>query len=265
MNWKFIWRGAGLALTAIGLGLVGFYLLLPSLFPAVPSGPIPPPPTIGSAAGPQPEHWPGLEAVAHYANEPPALAGSAFVLDLGNAMRVAATAAHNFNLAGGLEAIQLRPPGGSIPILELDTLHGTPGRPRLFGIKLTGDYLLLQIESGMRPQAVLMPDGRGGPLPGERVVLYAGVGEAAMKQMPLFGTIFRADRAGAWAAMDATFEPGLMSGSPILSLYTGRVVGMAVAAGQADGHTIIGMHPIGSLVEKALEAREFPALQELAR
>jgi hypothetical protein len=57
--------------------------------------------------------------------------------------------------------------------------------------------------------------------------------------------------------MDDTFEPGLMSGSPIVSLHTGDVVGMALVAGQRQGHTVIGMHPIRSLVNKGLAAREF--------
>ena len=265
MNWKFLFRGTGLALATIGLGLVGVYLLLPSLFPAVPTGLIPPPPTIVAASGPQPEHWPGLEAWADYGNGQPRLAGSAFFLDLNNGQRVAATAAHNFQLEDGLEAIRVSLPGGSVPLLQLDTLHGSPGRPRLFGADLTGDYLLLRIEDEAVLVGVLLPDGRGGPQPGERVVLYPGVGEAAHEQTLLLGTIFRVDRRGAWAAMDSSFEPGLMSGSPVLSLHTGRVVGMALAAGQREGHTVIGLHPIGSLVEKALAAQEFPALANFAR
>jgi hypothetical protein len=54
----------------------------------------------------------------------------------------------------------------------------------------------------------------------------------------------------------------MMSGSPIVSFHTGRVVGMALAAGLREGHTVIGMHPIGSLVEKGLEAVDFIPLSE---
>lgn len=266
MNWKFLFRGTLLALATIGLGLVGaYYLLLPSLFPAIPSGPVPPPPTIVAASGPQPERWPGLEAWADYADGQPTLACSAFLLDLTNGQRVVATAAHCFHLGDGLEAIRVSLPVGSVPILELGTLHGSPGRPRQFGAVLTGDYLLLRIESGADLEGVMLPDDRGSPQPGERVVLYPGVGEAAREQTPLLGTIFMVDRRGAWAAMDTTFEPGLMSGSPVLSAHTGRVVGMAVVAGQQQGQTVIGIVPIGSLLEKALAAREFPALSDFAR
>ena len=37
---------------------------------------------------------------------------------------------------------------------------------------------------------------------------------------------------------------------------------MALAAGLKEGHTVIGMHPIGSLVEKGLEAVDFIPLSE---
>ena len=62
--------------------------------------------------------------------------------------------------------------------------------------------------------------------------------------------------------MDEAFESGMMSGSPVVSFHTGRVVGMALAAGMREGHTIIGMHPIGSLVEKGLEAVDLIPLSE---
>ncbi len=265
MNWKFLWRGTALALGAIGLGLLGLYLVLPRIFPAVPYGPTPPPPTIVADQGPQPESWPGLEAWARYSGEQPALAGSAFLFSLGDGVVVAATAAHSFNLEGGLEAIHLSLPGEPVPLAELQTMHGEPGRPRIFGANLTGDYLLLQIERQFPSEIVLMPDERGAPQPGERVVLYPGVGESAMEQQPLYGTILSVDHRGAWAVMDLVFEPAQMSGSPIFSSHTGRVVGMALAAGQREGHTVIGMHPIGSLLEKALAASEFPALSDFAR
>ena len=62
--------------------------------------------------------------------------------------------------------------------------------------------------------------------------------------------------------MDEAFDPGLMSGSPVVSFHTGRVVGMALAAGLREGHTVIGIHPIGSLVAKGLEAVDLIPLSE---
>ena len=254
MNWRFLLRGTAVALGALALGLAALYLSLPRLVLSVPYGPTPQPPTIQAPQGPLPEAWVGLEARALYRGQSPALAGSAFLFSLGDGLVVAATAAHMFALDTGLEAIALSLPGEPVPLLEINKLRGEPGRPRLLGANLTGDYLLLQVEAAVPLELVLTPDDRGEPQPGERVAIFAGVGESAADRTPLEGTILKVNRDGAWAVMDDAFEPGLMSGSPIVSLHTGDVVGMALVAGEREGHTVIGMHPIGSLVEKASEA-----------
>jgi hypothetical protein len=56
-----------------------------------------------------------------------------------------------------------------------------------------------------------------------------------------------------------------MSGSPFVSEHTGNVVGMAISAGQSEFGLMIGMHPIGSLVNKAEGATVFPLLVEYHR
>jgi hypothetical protein len=63
--------------------------------------------------------------------------------------------------------------------------------------------------------------------------------------------------------MDERFDPSLMSGSPLVSQHTGQVVGMAVAASPRRTRLYLGVHPIGSIVEKAESATEFPKLVEL--
>jgi hypothetical protein len=65
--------------------------------------------------------------------------------------------------------------------------------------------------------------------------------------------------------MDDVFEPGMMSGSPVLSVHTGQVVGMALAATFQDGSLLIGIHPIGSLVAEAEAATVFPRLRDYRR
>ena len=68
-----------------------------------------------------------------------------------------------------------------------------------------------------------------------------------------------------WALMDEQFEPGQMSGSPLLSQHTGQVVGMTVAAAFRRGHTLLGFHPIGSIVRHAQAADAFPKILDYKR
>jgi len=169
---------------------------------------------------------------------------------------VAAAAAHSFNLAGELQIVEFSLDETSI---EFDTLHGLPGVPRTLSMNLTNDYVLFSIQEQHPPGEVLEPDDRGFPQPGERIVLYPGSGNEHGER---WGTILESNQNGAWAVMDESFEAGMMSGSPIVSFHTGKVVGMALAAGLREGHTVIGMHPIGSLVEKGLEADDHIPIAE---
>ncbi len=194
-----------------------------------------------------PTGWPGLAAHATYAGSEPTPSGSGFVFRLPAGGTVAAAAAHSFDLAGELQSVEFSLDEASI---GLDVLHGVPGEPRTLSMNLTNDYVLFSVQEQNSPGYVLEPDERGFPQPGERIVLYPGYGAENGER---WGTILESDRNGAWAVMDDAFEPGLMSGSPVVSFHTGRVVGMALAAGLREGHTVIGMHPIGSLVEKGLQ------------
>jgi hypothetical protein len=65
--------------------------------------------------------------------------------------------------------------------------------------------------------------------------------------------------------MDGAFNPGLMSGSPLVSQHTGQVVGMAVAASRRINRLLIGIHPIGSLVRLAGSATESRRLIDLVQ
>ncbi len=256
MNWKFVFRGTVVALIALALLGYAGYRSLPRLFPGVPYGPTPRPPAITALRGNMPIGWPGLEARAIYAGSESIPSGSGFIFRLPGGGVVGAAAAHSFDLAGELQTVEFSLDEASI---ELDVLHGSPGEPRALSMNLTNDYVLFAVQEQSPPGEILEPDDRGFPQPGERIVLYPGFGAENGER---WGTILESDRNGAWAVMDDAFEAGMMSGSPIVSFHTGRVVGMALAAGLRDGHTVIGMHPIGSLVEKGLEAVDLIPLAE---
>ncbi|MFQ5921641.1 MAG: hypothetical protein ACE5M4_02255 [Anaerolineales bacterium] len=256
MNWKFVFRGTALALSALVVLVFAAYRSLPRLLTYVPYGPTPRPPAITALRGNMPVGWPGREAYATYEGSEPVPVGSGFIFRLPSGGTVAAAAAHSFNLAGGLQSVLL---GADDSAIALDVLHGMPGEPRTLSMNLTNDYVLFAVQEQNPSAAILEPDDRGFPQPGERIVLYPGFGAENGER---WGTVLESDRNGAWAVMDEAFEPGMMSGSPIVSLHTGRVVGMALAAGLREGHTVIGMHPIGSLVEKGLEAVELIPISE---
>jgi len=248
MNWKFVFRGTLVALVALVLLGYAGYRSLPRIFPGVPYGPTPRPPTITALRGNLPTAWPGLATRATYAGSEPTPSASGFIFRLPAGGTVAAAAAHSLDLAGDLQSVEFSHDDASI---ELDVLHGVPGEPRTLSMNLTNDYVLFSVEANNSPGEVLVQDERGFPQPGERIVLYPGFGSVSGER---WGTILESDRNGAWAIMDEAFEPGMMSGSPVVSSHTGKVVGMALAAGLREGHTVIGMHPIRSLVTKALEA-----------
>ena len=251
-----MFRGTAVALVALViLGYAG-YRSLPRVFPGVPYGPTPRSPTITALRGILPIGWPGLVTRATYAGSEPVPSGSGFIFRLPAGGTVAAAAAHSFDLAGKLQSVEFSHEEHSI---KLDVLHGLPGEPRTLSMNLTNDYVLFSVHENDLLGEVLEPDERGIPQPGERIVLYPGFGAEHGER---WGTILESDRKGAWAIMDEAFDPGLMSGSPIVSFHTGRVVGMALAAGLREGHTVIGIHPIGSLVEKGLEAVDLIPLSE---
>jgi hypothetical protein len=98
---------------------------------------------------------------------------------------------------------------------------------------------------------VLEPDPRGAPQPGERVSLHSGLGDGRGGPRILPATVESVDDNGAWIRMDEVFDPALMSGSPVVSQHTGRVVGMTIVMNWAPGTLRLGLNPIGSIIEKA--------------
>ncbi len=244
-------RGGLLALAFLGLLAAGAVLWLRLAFPPVPYAPPPPPPAIELPRGEIPAGPVGMQLWIRYRGEVEHMAGSAFLLVLPDGRVVGATAAHNLQLADAerpLETAELRiANGNTAERMQLSGLHGEPGQPRRFGLNLSKDHALLRPGSGAAQNLILEPDPRGGAQPGERILLIGGIdGERHA------GSVFQADARGIWCLMDGEFEPGLLSGSPVVSQHTGTVVGMAVAAGWREGRLVIGLHPIGALVEAGL-------------
>jgi hypothetical protein len=81
----------------------------------------------------------------------------------------------------------------------------------------------------------------------------------------LQGTVLSADEKSVFVLMDDWFNPGLMSGSPLLSQHTGQVVGMTIAAQQRGNRILLGFHPIGSIIKLAESAAEFPKIADYRR
>jgi hypothetical protein len=217
---------------------------------------------IQAPQGSLPDTQVGFKEWAKYQGNDYIPVGNGFFLELNSGTVIGVTTAHSVALHRSnhsLTRIAFSIADVSGFLAEMDTLYGEPGKPRM-GRDTTVDFVLLRVDVDVDPVLVLSPDLRGEPQAGERIVLYSGLGDGlgGMKVYP--GTIHTVDKYGAWAAMDDTFSPAGMSGSPFMSEHTGMVVGMAVVAGNSEGKLMIGMHPIGSLVEKAEGAAEFPLI-----
>jgi hypothetical protein len=265
VNIKFVIRGLLVAVPVILLIFAG-WLFFQTPF-ARHLDPTPPPPTILAPPGPMPAGLVGLQEWAQYRGEAYRAVGSGFLFSLASGEIVAATTAHSVALGDPnqpLQRIALGLAGHDGFVGEFETLRGRPGQP-LTPENLTVDYVLLEVNQPVAPSLVLVPDPRGAPQPGERVSLYSGLGDGQGKERVLSGTVQSADDAAVWVLMDETFNPGLMSGSPFVSQHTGQVVGMAVAASPQLNRLLLGMHPIGSLVQLAGSATDSPKLIDLSQ
>lgn len=267
MNTKFVIRGFLFASVVLGLIIAAVAAVLNSFFTAPPSGPAPPLVTIMAPTGEIPSASVGMEEWAKYQGEEIKLVGSGFFFDLDNGETIAATTAHSLSVGNAnrpIEHIAFGVAGQIDFLIEMNTLFGSPGKPRL-GRDMTVDYVLLKVDENLEPSYILQPDPRGEPVPGERLVLYSGLGDVDGELRMLYGTVHTVNRNGVWVLMDDNFHPGRMSGSPFVSEHTGKVVGMAISAANNDQGLMIGAHPIGSLVSKAESARGFMLLSEYRR
>lgn len=244
MTGKTIARVIMALLGGIALGGAAWLVIVPR--PTLP--PPPPPPTINAARGNPPT---GVVAFEERIQSGPGytLVGSGFLLEMPNGDVIGVTTAHSL---GGRDPTPMvfTIAGHAEPVAAFSRLHVPPGQPRT-GADMTIDYVLLRPDSPPAPAFVLHPDPRGGPQPGERVLLYSGLGDGQGGQRILPGTVESVDSNGAWVRMDSLFDPGLMSGSPVLSQHTGQVVGMTIAMSPRPGALMIGLNPVGAILSKA--------------
>jgi hypothetical protein len=267
MNAKFVIRGLLFALIVLVLISAAVAVALSGFVASPPGGPAPPLATIMAPEGKIPSAPVGLGEWAKYEGEDISLVGSGFFFSMDNGEAIAVTSAHSLTLGNAdrpIEHIAFGVVGQIDSLQEMDTLFGIPGSPRL-GRDMTVDYVLLEVGGIIDPSYILQPDPRGEPEPGERLILYSGLGGEDGGIRMLYGTVHTVDRNGFWVLMDDDFHPGRMSGSPFVSQHTGKVLGMAISAASNDQGLMIGAHPIDSLVSKAKAATEFPLLSEYRR
>ena len=230
-----------------GIAVGGAVMLAVAPRPFLP--PLPPPPSITAPRGDLPTGVVAFEeriqAGAEYD-----LLGSGFCLELPNGEVIGVTTAHSM---GGRDfaPMAFTIAGRGERAATFSRLRVSRGQPRT-GADMTIDHVLLRPDSPPAPAYVLRPDPRGAPQPGERVLLYSGLGDGRGGQRILPGVVESVDGNGAWVRMDSVFDPGLMSGSPVLSQHTGCVVGMTIAMSWKPGALMIGLNPVGAILSRAM-------------
>jgi hypothetical protein len=266
MNVRFVVRGSLLALTAVLAVLAAILFItepgrrLLSLPPQVPAAPV-----ITAPRSPLPKPPGGLVEWTQYDSGGYHPVGRGFLFHLPDGQAVGVTTAHSlsFEVQPPLRNVALALGEQTGLVVQFDTLRGQPGEART-GEDMSVDYVLLNVppKAGIDPTLILDPDPRGLPQEGERVVLYSTMNDRARR---FDGAVLSVDPTAVWVVMDEAFEPSGLSGSPFISQHTGKVIGMAIATTRRGGKVLLGLHPIGSLVEKALNAQTFPRIADYRR
>jgi hypothetical protein len=267
MNVRFVVRGSLLALIAVlvALAAVLFFTergrqLLPSPPPEAPAAPV-----ITAPRGPLPDSPGGLVEWTRYDGGGFNPVGRGFLFRVPQGQVVGVTTAHSlsFSVQPPLRNIALALDERTQPVVEFDTLQGAPGEARS-GEDMSVDYVLLNVPTAatIDPALILDPDPRGLPQAGERVMLYSLMNDQARR---FDGAVLSASPTAVWVVMDGEFEPSGLSGSPFISQHTGQVIGMAIATTRRGGKVLLGLHPIGSLVDKAQQAQTFPKISDYRR
>lgn len=220
---------------------------------------IPPLPVITEPSGPLPTAPVGLIEQALYQGGEYWPVGRGFLFWLPDGRSVGVTTAHSVSF-GQLLSIALAAHEHTDRLVNFNWLQGNPGVPR-GGEDMTVDYVLLKVPATavIDPALILQPDRRGQPQPGERVSLYTVQND---EPHVFEGSVLSSDSSAVWVVMDDVFDPSGLSGSPFVSQHTGKVIGMAIATTRRGGKVLLGLHPIGSLVDKAQAATEFPKIAD---
>jgi hypothetical protein len=266
MNIRFVLRGSLLAMVVVFVALAAVLFTIESKREASSLPPVAPAiPTLTVPRGALPTAAVGLIEWTRYGVEGYRPVGRGFLFRLSDGQVAGVTTAHSmsFNSQPPLRNIALAQGEWSNPVIEFDTLRGDPGNART-GEDMSVDFVLLNvpIDHSLDPALILDPDPRGLPQAGERVALYSYVND----QPRVFqGAVLSADPSAVWVVMDDSFEPSGLSGSPFLSLHTGKVIGMAIATTKHASKVLLGLHPIGSLLRKARSAQNFPKIADYRR
>lgn len=264
MNVRFLLRGSLLAVTAVLLALAAVLLFTEPgrrlVFPPI----VPPAPLIDAPRGALPPLPGGLVEWSKYGSDVYHPVGRGFLFRLPTGDVVGVTTAHSLSFdAPSLQNIALALGEWTKPVIEFDTLRGEPGTARS-GEDMTVDYVLLHvpISASIDPALILEPDPRGLPQAGERVALYTLINDQPQR---LDGAVLSVDPSAVWVVMDEMVDPSGLSGSPFISLHTGKVIGMAIATTRRGGKVLLGLHPVGSLVQKAQAAKTFLKIADYRR
>ncbi len=267
MNTRFVVRGTLLALTIVFLAMAAAVLVIGPNKANFPPDATPPRPTINVPRGDMPSIVSGLVEYSRYNDAEYNAVGCGFLLRVkGDVIGVTTAHSLSFGPSEALDRIAFGINGRRDLLIEFDWLHGQPGQARS-GEDMTVDYVLLQPPANILidPALFLTPDPRGVPQAGERVSMYSGLGDGGGGARVFEGTVQSASEQAVWVLMDEAFEPSGMSGSPFISQYTGKVIGMAIATTHRAGKVLLGLHPIGSLVHKAEAATELLKIADYRR
>lgn len=275
LNTQFITRSLIIIFAVIGI-LLAVLVILPreillrgvSLWITRPLDSTPLPPTITAPRGTIPNGNVGLQEWAIYKDGSRELRGSGFLIKLNSGDVIGVTTAHSLTDLGEqgnrLSKIAFLLPSSGNAVIDSDTLQGDAGVARTT-FDLTVDYVLLRLNGSIHPNYILIPDSRGAPQLGERVSLFSGLGDDGGNRRELQGTVFDVGAQGFWVVFDEWFDPGMMSGSPVMSQHTGSVLGMAIVMSPRGDLMTIGFHPIGNIVKQAEGAKGFVKIGEYRR
>src|SRR5262245_62071135 len=201
MNFKLIRRALIVFLLVLAVAVTVLALLPgPLLYRVMAWGfspapaPTPGPPTITAPSGPLPGGPVGLQEWGQYQGENYEPRGSGFLLQLADGTVLGVTTAHSVELGNPnhlLERIAFTLPGKNQFIIEVYTLYGWQGSAvtPADAHNMVNDWVLLKINEPVDSALALTADRRGVPQPGERVILFSGLGNGQGGQRPLAGTV----------------------------------------------------------------------------
>lgn len=175
--------------------------------------------------------------------------GCGFLMRLPDGRRLGVSSGHSTQLLPASLPGRFTNPDGTLAVNLAGQLRiGSPFMREQFSL----DYAFWSLKDATAEEDFLTPDPRGAPLPGERVWLYtlsSGRGGAGRRA----GVVMLIKPEAIWVRLDEGFDPHGSSGCPVVSQHTGQLVGMVVA-GENLPPVVMGLHPVGSLLEKAQAA-----------